>query len=46
MEVVAENHSRAIGRDCKVQLKKEKSKNACKEVKTLMGIPTETAYVS
>ena len=46
MKVEAEIHSGAQDLAPKVQSKCGKSENLSKEVKTMMGIPTETAYLS
>ena len=46
METVAETHSGDLDLAPKVQLKSGRNKNMSKEVKTLMGTPTETIYLS
>ena len=46
METEAETRIRALDWPPNVQLKSERSENMSKKVKTLMGTPTETIYLS
>ena len=43
MEADAENQSRVLGGAPKVQLKRERSENMSKEIKSMMGISTENS---
>ena len=46
METEAETRVRALGWDPKVQMKSGRNENMSKEIKTMMGTPTETTYLS
>ena len=46
IEIEAETCIRALNRVSKVQLKSGRNENMSKEVKTMMGSPTETVYLS
>ena len=46
METEAETHIGALDWAPKGQLKSGRNENVSKEVKTLMGSPTETVYLS